>query len=58
MGDIGKAKVLANMLKDDEHFYKECSDECKSNYKSMFSEKTYIYNMNKLIKEVIENETN
>ena len=58
MGDIGKAKVLANMLKDDEHFYKECSDECKSNYKSMFSEKTYIYSMNKLIKEVIENETN
>ena len=58
IGDVGKAKVLANMLKDDEQFYKDCSVECQSNYKSLFSEKTYIYNMNKLIKEVIENETN
>ena len=31
MGDIGKAKVLANMLKDDEQFYTECSEECKEN---------------------------
>ena len=31
-----------------------CSDECKLNYKnSSFREKTYIYTMNKVIKEVI-----
>ena len=51
-------QVNIENLKDDEQFYMECSEECQSNYKLMFTEKTYIYNMNKVIKEVIENETN
>ena len=53
-GDILTAKYLARRLKDEKDFYKMCSDECKLNYKnSSFREKTYIYTMNKVIKEVI-----
>ena len=56
-GNIGKAKVLANLLKDDKYFYDECSSRCKENYNKLFSEKVYIYTMNKVIEEVI-NESN
>ena len=57
-GDLHTAKLLANKLKSDDDFYKSCSEECKTNYKnSGFGEKQYIYNMNKVIREVI-NETN
>ena len=38
-------------------FYEQCSKESKEKYKECFSEKVYIYNINKVIKEVM-NETN
>ena len=57
-GDLHTAKILASKLKNDDDFYKSCSEECKTNYKnSSFGEKQYIYSMNKVIREVI-NETN
>ena len=57
-GDLNAAKNLAKKLKNDKDFYNECSHDCKSLYiKSSFTEKQYIYNMKKVIEEVI-NETN
>ena len=57
-GDLDEAKILAKRLKIDEEFYKKCSKECKNLYRnSSFREKQYIYTMNKVIGEVI-NETN
>ena len=54
MGDLKKAKQLANWLKTDKEFYDDCVDECKLNYKnSGFRENLYIYTMNKVIKEVM-----
>ena len=55
--DVGGAKTFANMLKSDKDFYNKCSKECKENYNKLFSEKVYIYTMNKVIEEVI-NEIN
>jgi hypothetical protein len=54
VGDILRAKVLANKLKSNKEFYNECSKECKENYKSLFGENIYIYYMKSLIKEVID----
>ena len=57
-GDLNTAKILAQRLRIDEDFYNKCSKECKDLYeKSSFREKQYIYNMKKVIGEVI-NETN
>ena len=55
-GDIGKAKLLANKLKVDKDFYKECSQISIRKYNECFGEDTYIYNMNKIIKEVISSD--
>ena len=57
-GDLHTAKILASKLKNDDDFYKSCSEECKTNYKnSSFGEKQYIYSIEKILKEVT-NETN
>jgi hypothetical protein len=57
-GDLNSARNLAKKLKNDKYFYDECSRECKLLYKkSSFAEKEYIYNMNKVIEEVM-NESN
>ena len=57
-GDLDTAKTLAKRLKIDKDFYNKCSVECKNLYKnSSFQEKEYIYNMNKVIEEVM-NESN
>ena len=57
-GDLNTAVNLAIKLKKDTDFYQKCSEECKESYeKSNFNEKNYIYTMNKVIGEVI-NETN
>jgi hypothetical protein len=57
-GDLDSAKILAKRLKIDKDFYNKCSKECKNLYRnSSFREKQYIYTMNKVIGEVI-NETN
>jgi len=53
VGDIGKAKSLMNKLKNDKEFYNECSEMSVKKYNECFSEKQYIYTMNKVIKEVI-----
>tara|TARA_R100001594_G_scaffold149818_1_gene208750 strand:+ start:996 stop:1949 length:954 start_codon:yes stop_codon:yes gene_type:complete len=55
-GDVGKAKELANKLKTDDNFYKECSQISIRKYNECFSEETYIYNMNRIIKEVISSD--
>ena len=57
-GDLDTAKILAKRLKTDKDFYSKCSKECKELYKkSRFQEKQYIYIMNKVIREVM-NESN
>ena len=57
-GDLYMARKLASKLYNDDDFYEKCAKECKLNYKnSAFREKQYIYTMNKVIGEVI-NETN
>jgi len=57
-GDLDTAKILAQRLRIDEEFYEKCSKECKALYeKSSFREKQYIYTMNKVIGEIL-NETN
>ena len=57
MGDLKKAKHLAERLKTDEDFYNDCSKIAKTRYNECFGIKEYIYTMNKVIGEVI-NETN
>ena len=57
MNDLNQARKLANKLKNDKEWYKLQSDTAKRNFKSFFGEKEYIYNMNKVIKEVM-NEKN
>ena len=57
MGDLQKAKQLAQRLKTDKEFYDDCSKISKKRYNECFSEKEYIYTMNKVIGGVI-NETN
>jgi len=52
MNDLNHARKLANQLKNDSSFYKIQSETAKSNFKSFFSEKEYIYTMNKVIGEV------
>jgi len=56
-GDLNGARILALRLRDDSDFYKKCSDESRELYiKSSFTEKEYIYNMNEVIEEVINEE--
>ena len=54
VGNIGKAKQLMNQLKNDKEFYNECSEISVKKYNECFSEKRYIYIMNKVIKEVLD----
>ena len=56
-GDVDHARKLANKLKNDNSFYELQSETAKNNFKVFFGEKEYIYNMNKVIKEIM-NETN
>ena len=57
MNDLKHARELANQLKNDQGFYETQSQTAKNNFNVFFGEKEYIYNMNKVIKEVI-NESN
>ena len=56
MNDLNNARKLANKLKNDKDFYKTQSDTAKNNFNTFFGEKEYIYNMNEVIKEVIDDE--
>ena len=42
VGDIGKAKVIANMLKDDMNFYDECSKQTMENYEKYYAEDKFV----------------
>ena len=47
IGDLVKAKKLANRLKNDEEFYNRCSDTAKSNYR-VFNEDNFLKKFNML----------
>jgi len=57
INDLKHARELANKLKNDIGFYEAQSETAKNNFNVFFGEKEYIYTMNKVIKEVM-NETN
>jgi len=57
IGDLKKAKQIAEKLKTDKSFYDDCSKIAKTRYNECFSETEYIYSMNEVIKEVM-NENN
>tara|TARA_R100000231_G_scaffold51750_1_gene43607 strand:+ start:3649 stop:4635 length:987 start_codon:yes stop_codon:yes gene_type:complete len=57
MGDLYKARQLAERLKTDKDFYNDCGKVAKENYNKYFSIKKYINDMEKVIGE-ITNETN
>jgi len=57
INDLKHARELANKLKNDISFYEAQSETAKNNFNVFFGEKEYIYTMNKVIKEVM-NETN
>ena len=50
MGDIKKARKLANKLKNDKNFFENCSKGCKLNYEEYFSEKVFVKHMNETFK--------
>ena len=52
MGDLEKAKQLARKLKTDKSFYDDCSKLSKKRYEECFSEKSYISDMNKILKKL------
>ena len=56
MGDLEKARKLANKLKNDKGFYKTQSETAKNNFNSFFGETEYIYNMKKVIEKVMSND--
>ena len=53
MGDLNKARKLVRKLKTDKDFYQEQSELSINNYNSSFSRNHYIYTMNGILKEVI-----
>ena len=53
MGDLNKAKQLAERLKTDEDFYNDCSKIAKKRYNECFSVKEYAHNMEEILREVI-----
>ena len=49
VGDIETARKLAYKLKNDDKFYKECSQMTIRKYKECFDEEVYIYTMKKTL---------
>lgn len=47
VGDVEKARKLANKLKNDKKFLENCSKECKLNYEKLYSEKQFLKHMKK-----------
>ncbi len=52
MGDLEKAKQLAGRLKTDKDFYDDCSKVSKKRYDECFSEKSYVNDMNHILKKL------
>ena len=51
VGEIGKAKEIANKLKDDE-FYKECSKITQEKYKEHYSEQQFVNSVNNILESI------
>ena len=49
IGDIAKARELVYKIRDNQDFYLQCSKECKSLWKSNFSEEQFIKHMNEVL---------
>ena len=56
-GNLDLAREIAMRLVKYPDFYEQCSKEAKENYNTLFGEDVYTYNMNKVMKEVM-NDTN
>ena len=56
-GNLDYAREIAMNLVKYPEFYEECSKEAKEKYNTLFGEDVYIYNMKKVIEEVM-NESN
>tara|TARA_Y100000004_G_C8583627_1_gene273476 strand:- start:32 stop:502 length:471 start_codon:yes stop_codon:yes gene_type:complete len=54
MNDLTTARKLANQLKNDSSFYETASFTAKNNFNEFFGENRYIYNMEKVMKEVMD----
>jgi hypothetical protein len=50
VGDVLAARKLANKLKTDKDFYDKCSLECKQLYNELYSEKSFINQINNILK--------
>jgi hypothetical protein len=50
-GDVGKARLLANKLKEDKEFYEECSKETKLKFNEHYSEKVFLTELDKIFKK-------
>lgn len=48
LGDLMQAKEIINKLKNDEDFYKKCSDDSRDVYKSTFKEECFLNNFYKI----------
>jgi len=51
-GDIEQARKLAQRLKTDEDFYKQCSTKCKSLFDTVYSEKQFLLNMTDIVSKL------
>ena len=52
IGDIERANDLAVKLNNDKEFYNYCSDECRHNYDTYYTEKLWLENWNKMYEQI------
>ena len=52
LGDLSSARAIAQRLKTDEDYYRQCSKIAKFNYKQRYSEKVYLENFKEQYEEV------
>ena len=52
IGDIERANDLAVKLNNDKEFYNYCSDECRHNYDTYYTEKLWLENWNKIYEQI------
>jgi hypothetical protein len=52
-GNLSHAKEIVMRLAKNNDFYEQCSRESKMKYESLFSENTYVKNMNKQIQSIL-----
>jgi hypothetical protein len=55
IGDLESARKLAIKLKNNESFYKECSDDARNNYKNLISEAQFLNKMNNYFDNLCKN---